>query len=237
MSVLEDYAGRAPLPPFVRKFGRIPSPFDSRDYRLQDYISLRHRLRAFLPVSKTWAVGKVLDQQETGHCVGFACAGWGIAEPVVDAWADPDGHRIYYQAKIIDKEPRQEDGTTVRSGAKVLQQFRRLKNYAFARSVNDIKAWVLSKGPVVVGTWWYQGMMKTDAAGYVHLSGQQVGGHAYLLIGYDATENAFVFQNSWGPSWGAVIDGGRGRFKIKVNDFQRLLALQGEALTAVELAN
>ncbi|MCL4395191.1 MAG: hypothetical protein M1482_10385 [Chloroflexi bacterium] len=212
-----------------RAFGRIPSPADSRDFPLRDYITLGHRLRALLPVSKTWPVSKVLDQGETGHCVGFACAGFGIAEPVADPWDNSAGDKIYYLAKVIDGEPNAEDGTTVRSGARALQKLRRLHAYAFARTVGEVKTWVLSKGTLVVGTDWYESMMETDGRGYVRPGGRLAGGHAYLLIGYDAKENAFVFQNSWGKSWGKA-----GRFKMKVNDFARLLSMQGEALTAVE---
>jgi hypothetical protein len=43
-------------------------------------------------------------------------------------------------------------------------------------------------------------------------------------------EDAYVFQNSWGASWGQ-----NGRFKIKRSDFDGLLHDSGEACCAAEL--
>ena len=43
-------------------------------------------------------------------------------------------------------------------------------------------------------------------------------------------EDGYLFQNSWGSSWGL-----NGRFKIKTADLASLLAAQGEACCTAEL--
>lgn len=181
-------------------------------------------------VSRTWTDTIQLDQGQTNHCVGFGWAGWGDAEPMLDQFQNGDADAIYYEAKVIDGEPQQENGSTVRSGAKAMQQRGRLTSYVFAESVADIKRWVLNHGPLVVGTDWTNSMFTPDADGYVAPLDQVVGGHCYLLLGYLASEDAFVFQNSWGAEWGLG-----GRFKMKVRAFARLLENNGEACAAAEL--
>jgi hypothetical protein len=37
---------------------------------------------------------------------------------------------------------------------------------------------------------------------YEHASGDQEGGHAVLLVGYDDRESCFIVKNSWGEGWG-----------------------------------
>ena len=56
-------------------------------------------------------------------------------------------------------------------------------------------------------------------------TGAVVGGHAYLVIGYDRNYNGqdvFVVQNSFGPNWG-----NKGRMYIKVKDFEYWAAKYG----------
>jgi hypothetical protein len=182
------------------------------------------------PLSQTWPDSIQLDQGDTPHCVGFGWAGWGNCEPVADSFENGDGDAIYYAAKVIQGQPKQENGSSVRAGAKAMQQRGRLATYVFAESVDDIERWVLNHGPVVVGTDWTNDMFSPDPEGYVRPTGQVVGGHCYLLRGYLAAEDAFFFQNSWGSEWGL-----QGCFKMKVADFARLLTGNGEACAATEL--
>jgi len=52
---------------------------------------------------------------------------------------------------------------------------------------------------------------------WVFRTGQNEGGHAFLLIGYD--ETYFYALNSWGENWGHKASG---RFKIRKEDVSRL---------------
>lgn len=172
----------------------------------------------------------VLDQGQTGHCVGFGWAGWGDTLPIDDKFGNADGDAIYYEAKIIDGEPGAEDGSTVRSGAKAMQDRGRLSAYAFAASLDEVKAWVRQHGPVVFGTDWYDGMFSPDGDGIVTPSGSVAGGHCYACVGYHEAKDLYEFQNSWGASWGL-----KGRFLMHGSDAAILLGQQGEACAAVEL--
>jgi hypothetical protein len=178
-----------------------------------------------------WADNEpVLDQGQTGHCVGFGGAQWGNTLPIDDHFKDADGHAIYYECKIIDGEPKAENGSDVRSLAKVLKQRKRLSTYAFAGSVDEACAWVLAHGPVIVGTDWTNDMFHPDAQGFVKPTGAVAGGHCYIQVGYDPDAQVLTYLNSWGASWAQ-----NGRFKMRKADAETLFAKQGEAAAAVEL--
>jgi Papain family cysteine protease len=178
----------------------------------------------------SWTDVEQLDQGQTNHCVGFGWAQWGNTLPINDDFADSDGNAIYYECKVIDGQPKQENGSNVRSGAKAMQARGRLTAYAFASTIDGIRAWLRSKGPVVVGTDWTQDMFNPNGDGYVTPTGSVAGGHCYLLAGDVESEGALLFQNSWGTSWGT-----NGYFKMKVDDWAKLFANQGDACTSVEL--
>ena len=194
--------------------------------------------------AKTWDdPHPTLDQGQTNHCVGNGCAQWGNTSPVNDDYAESDAAKIYYAAKVIDGEPNGEDGTYVRSGMKVLQNMKRLAAYARPNSMGDLSAWILSTGPVTVGTQWYESMFTLDADNRARIddtvispeTGKPVaGGHCYLVLGYDSGRKDLEFEclNSWGSSWGKD-----GHFFLSAVDMQRLVFSEnGEAWCAVELS-
>jgi hypothetical protein len=206
--------------------GRNVSPKDERDYKLSAFIP---KYFGDLSGSKKWDfLAEPLNQGETPHCVGFGGADFGINLPIQDNYTNQDGHDFYYKCKIIDGEPNEETGSIVRSIAKVLQNEGRIKNYAFASSVDEVTYWLLNNGPMIVGTDWTDGMFKPDDKNIIHPSGQIAGGHCYLLN--ETTEDGmFHIQNSWG-AWG--INGGA---YISRLSFAMLLNGNGEAMTSVEL--
>jgi hypothetical protein len=177
-----------------------------------------------------WELKIQLDQADTPHCVGFGWAGWVDAMPVEGAYQNADGHALYYECKVIDGEPRAENGSTVRSGALAVRTRGRLAAFAFASSTAEIDDWLNKQGSVVVGTNWTNDMFRPDADGLVKPTGAVAGGHCYLMLDKIDAEDAYLFQNSWGSGWGA-----NGRFKMKRSDFDSLLQADGEACCAAEL--
>jgi len=211
-----------------RKFGRIPSSIDERDWDLGDFITPTFRVAREAKLDFPCVP---LDQENTSHCVGFSMAHFGINLPTWTAYSKQDAHQLYYKCKEVDGDPGAENGTTIRSAARVLQDIGAIDNYAFARDINSIRWWLLNKGPLIVGTMWTEGMMTPDKQGLLDIHGFVLGGHAYLINEW-RKDGLLGIKNSWGPRWGE-----NGKAYITVDDFEKLFLYGGEALAAVELEN
>lgn len=138
---------------------------------------------------------------------------------------------MYTEAQKEDEwEGTDYDGTSVRAGAKVLQALGYIETYLWAWDINTLIESVLTLGPVVVGTTWYEGMFEPDRrTGQVRPTGRIVGGHAYVITGASRKSGKFRFKNSWSRGWGL-----NGRFTMTFEDFEMLLNDDGEACLAVE---
>jgi hypothetical protein len=212
----------------VFPLGRNKSVFDKNDYNLKDFIP---RNAYFTSISeKCWDFPATpLNQGTEGHCCGFSMANFGINFPTNTSYTNEDGHSFYYQCKIEDGEPNQENGSTIRSVAKVLKKMGKINAYAFAPDMASIKWWLLNKGPIIVGTAWTNDMLSPKKDNTIDIGGGIVGGHAYLLNEW-RSDNYIGIQNSWGYDWGK-----NGKAYINSVDFEKLFVYDGEALTAVEL--
>jgi hypothetical protein len=178
--------------------------------------------------SKLWSNNKWIGNQlTTPKCVGFAWAGWLYAAPYKQ-WLDPSG--IYTIAQFLDEWGGESyDGTSVRAGAKVLQMLGAIKEYRWSWDATEVANHILSSGPVVLGTNWYADMSTPDSKYLIHPTGQLMGGHCYLLLGYDTIKKQFTMLNSWGVEWGK-----KGFAYITSDDLQSLLDNEGEACVGIE---
>jgi hypothetical protein len=208
-------------------FGRIESPLDTRDFKLGNYIPAKYDTTG----SKDWPfLAEPLDQKLTNHCVGFAMANWGINLPIQDNFTNETGHELYRKCKVIDGDPFGEDGTYIRTAAKVLREIGLIDTYAFAYSVDEIAFWLLNRGPVIVGTKWTAGMNTSNEYNVIRPTGEVLGGHGYLL-NEKTKDGLFGIQNSWNGFWGI-----KGKSYISMDDFAILFRSGGEAIAAVEVA-
>lgn len=214
----------------MRRFGRIPSSIDERDWQLED----------FIPVKPLFRIGQeakwdfpctVLDQEETPHCVGFSMAHFGINLPTWTVYTKQEAHELYYKCKIVDGDPGAENGTTLRSAAKVLQDIGAINSYAFANDMDSIRWWLINRGPLIVGTIWSENMMTPDKDGKLDIGGFVLGGHAYLINEW-RKDGYIGIKNSWGPNWGVG-----GKAYVSAEDFELLFLYGGEVLAAVENEN
>lgn len=172
------------------------------------------------------------DQGQTPHCVGYGWTHWLTGGPIHHKPVPPiPPDDLYYECKDIDGEPRQEDGSSVRSGAQAVQNHGWIESYNWAYDAATVARAILTTGPVVVGTNWYEGMFDPDRYHRIHIGGQIAGGHCYVLNGYSKTLRQFRIKNSWGKSWG---DGGHAY--IALGSMDRLIREQGEACLAIERA-
>lgn len=182
-----------------------------------------------------WPDGWSGNQGYTPHCVAYAWCHWGEDGPRT---REPFGRgegpfhnpaSIYNAAQSRDRWPGSNyDGTSVRAGAKVLQDLDYIESYHWAVTFDDIVRAILTAGPVVVGTWWYESMYEVRGDGFLEVSGTAVGGHAYVLNGVNENAEKFRMKNSWGESWG---DGGMAW--IGFEDMEELFEEGGEACIAV----
>ena len=210
-----------------REFGRIQSPFDGRDLIIKQGLQLSIGAQV---ESKEWPVQIILDQGSTPHCGGFTMAGFGNCAPVMDKLYDQAGHDFYYDCKVVEGDPGAETGVYTRSMAIVLKDKGMIPGYGWLLTIEDAKQWVLKFGPILVGTVWLSSMVDIfEPDGTMYVNGRAVGGHAYLMTGYDAKEDKFSFINSWGLEWG--LDG---HFKIRASDFEKLIKAGGEMIAAIE---
>lgn len=194
---------------------------------------------AVLPAKKTWAVKAVaLDQGQTGTCVAHAWCNFLRTSPIqTNKDIDQLRWKIYdYAIKNDewtdnDNDTDRQFGTSVRAGAEAVVHFGKLKSYLWAFSLQPAVEWVLTMGPIVLGTNWYTSMSRPDAEGIVSIKPRDrvEGGHAYLWRGVDTKRALILCSNSWGDDWGRS-----GEFYVSFRDMERLISEDGECCTAIE---
>lgn len=185
--------------------------------------------KAELRSYKYYRTGPVLDQGATPTCVGHAWRQW-LSSAVMMTKGGFSAFDIYDGAKQNDEWGGENyDGTSVRGGAKFLQQSGRIVEYQWAQTLDDMKKWLLSgSGTLVAGTNWYTDMFSPDSMNFLIPSGRIAGGHAYLLIGYSSQRDSFRMINSWGADWGD-----KGRAWIHSESMKKLMD-EGEFCAAIE---
>lgn len=192
------------------RLGRVPQ-FDPRSRNFPMATALE--AKAYKPRSYTWSVPQHLDQGNQPSCVGHAWAHEMIARPAqVERISQPFAYWLYKAAQRYDAwQGEAYEGTSVIAGAKVLRGSP--PHMPEGRGLIGEYRWIFGDldelvrtlgyfGPVVFGTWWYSGMFKPDADGYLHPTGYRAGGHAYLVSAVDVRAKRFLVHNSWGTSWG-----------------------------------
>jgi hypothetical protein len=184
-----------------------------------------------------WNAGKVLDQGDTPQCVGYAGWGWLASGPVTNhpPFSPTD---LYHWAQDNDEwEGTDYDGSSTLGLMKALKSKGYVSDYVWALDAETLVAWILTTGPVVVGTNWYKDMFTPDKDGFLEPAGDLAGGHEWRIEGadrdrrcYDGSLGAVRMVNSWGPKWGD-----HGRAWVSFNDLDKLIKDQGEAVTATEI--
>jgi hypothetical protein len=223
--------------------GRFYVP-DARDldHMVEPIIQPRMARRSKpIPPYRVWWTPPALDQKDSSACTGFSTRQLLNAAPnLIHAELGPGPHDIYRAAQLIDEWPGQEpevQGSSVRAAAKVLNKLGYIKEYRWINTQDrekcheELSFWILTEGPVVVGTNWYSSMFSPDKYGIVRPQGAGAGGHAYLCIGWLPKSKMYVFINSWGREWNPRYNG---RFFIAQDDFIDLLLDRGEAMAAID---
>lgn len=199
---------------------------ESRHYPVRQLVATKQ------PRSYTWRLPVYLDQGHEGACVGFSFSHELAARPnEVPSISNITARQVYFEAQKIDPWPGGAyagaqpfyEGTAVLAGAKYLQSKGYFKEYRWAFNLNDVLLAVGYQGPGVLGANWYEGMMEPDSKGFIHPTGNVVGGHAIVVRGVNVKTKTIRLSNSWGRSWG--VDGD---CFMTFDEFEKVLLDDGE---------
>lgn len=184
-----------------------------------------------------WDEGWWGNQGTEPHCVAVSWSHWLEDGPVIQDTVQNRPKPLFnitdfYRAcQRVDQWPGEDySGTSVRAGAKVLKDLGIVTEYRWAFTVDEIILTLLTFGPMVIGTKWYDKMQFPDRHGLIRPKGRALGGHAYILNGVDVDREYFRIKNSWGKQWGDY-----GHAYISFDDFERIFKDNGEACIASEI--
>lgn len=205
-----------------RRFGFQQIP-DSRDMLYSMPLKVQRQL---LPEIVRYKVGKILDQGSEGSCCGQACKQLLQSQPF-EQEDGPEAEWIYHEAQKIDEFPEGTEGTSVRAALEILRRLGLIESFHWAPNLDSVLDWLAVQGPVDAGTYWFS--YDTESDGRVPFTGRAVGGHSYLLTGYDLHARVLFMANSWGRSYGKNGEG-----YITFDDFARQLSRGGVAAGVIE---
>lgn len=217
------------------KLGRFIKP-DTRDKKFL-ISSMLPKKSPGITYKYWWTNGWWGDQGYTPQCVAYSWTHWLASGPITQkssrkgGVAPYDTVQLYNDAQKIDCWPGEDyDGTSVRAGAKVLQNSGYINGYNWAWDINTTVNAILTLGPVVVGTWWHRDMFYPNKDGLITATGDKLGGHAYLLDGVNTKKKLIRIKNSWGRNWGK-----KGFAYISFDEMEKLIKDYGEVCMANEI--
>lgn len=189
----------------------------------------------------SWTLSKLGDQLNTPKCVAFAGKHYLGSRPhVIDKSNKLTTDQLYFGAQDNDEwMGRDYEGTSATGLMRYLIRHPQVdvKSFVYLEGpdlVRKMIAYLEKFGPLMIGASRLENMMIVDKNGYIHVEGQDYGGHETLYYGYHLAFNKiysksgglgtinydrsyFREANSWGPNWGV-----RGRCKITFTEFLKL---------------
>lgn len=183
----------------------------------------------------TWASRTVFDQGSESSCTAQASAGLLFTAPFASQARqdrlrfDQPAERLdlYREAQKVDPWPGEAyEGSSTDAPFRVMRTLGVIQSWKWLFGIDEIREWLRWFGPVAVGTVWLDGMFEPNPRGFLEVSGNVAGGHAYRLVSYSARRAAFRVVNSWGRGWGDA-----GRVWIAAADLGALIANDGDAVT------
>lgn len=194
-----------------RTFDRIES---RNPKRLEHPLKAELRSTTTTPLrSRSWPHIQ-LDQGREGACTGFSATMEAAASPK-PLWGRPSqpratagelgevARKVYYRARQLDVwEGEDYEGSSVDGACLAGRELGWWDAWVWATGSAQSKAdqvirAIAFRGPVMAGTVWKAGM-DPDEKGFLSYSGEETGGHAYLLTKYSLKRDAVWTPNSWG---------------------------------------
>lgn len=138
---------------------------------------------------------------------------------------------FYSAATLLDpwegSYPPDDTGSSGLAVAQAVKNLGYISGYRWAFGINHVLA-SLTLGPVLMGSVWHNDMFWPDEEGFVHATGDEVGGHEYLLNGINLRDKYVWALNSWSDIWGS-----KGRFKMSFDTLDALLKAEGDVVVPV----
>lgn len=150
-----------------------------------------------------------LDQGVEGACTGFGHEHVRALSPYPQQTSDAIAKGVYYEARRQDEWAGEDyEGSSVNGAMRAGRLLGMIQNWFWCYSLPELDHALSYHGAVEAGTWWWSGMWNTDSEGFLSVTGERVGGHAYAVAGYAVRDGrkAYRIENSWGRGWGQ--DGG-----------------------------
>ena len=142
-------------------------------------------------------------------------------------------HQFYLDSQAYDPWEGGElayEGTSSDAPYRLMRERGIISQWRWCFGVDDINLTLRRYSPVTVGTYWHDSMFQVDKSGFlvVDRNSSIVGGHEWLVLEYDDSDDWYTMLNSWGELWGR-----KGRARVKGDDFRYLIENNGDATTVV----
>jgi hypothetical protein len=187
--------------------------------------------------------GPVLDQNRQGpnrtplgSCTGNAaaqCLNTAPYRSALHVYTNRRAVEFYSGATRCDtfygEYPPVDAGSSGLGVAKYLNSKNLIHGYSHVFGLDHAKA-AIQLGPFITGTKWLEGMFEPNADGSLNVTGGDVGGHEYLVVG--RVNGRWWFLNSWSDRWGGKLPAARlhgGAFSMTDAEYGALLEDEGDA--------
>lgn len=199
-------------------------------------------------IARKWRIRDKRDQKSMPSCVGHGVFHYLRSSPHANISKQLGPNEIYFGAQRYDEWPGENyEGTSVSGAMNFLLSHPQIdiNNFYRLETLDDLINYLLDWGPVVAGTVWTMDMNLVDDRGFITISGDEVGGHAYLIYGikifktYAREDDEYMIDydrsyveilNSWGPGWGI-----KGTAKISLWHLDQLFDQYSEFLAPVKI--
>ncbi|WP_043617357.1 hypothetical protein [Nonomuraea candida] len=177
----------------------------------------------------------IFNQGSIGSCTGHAMAGVlgtdGLGRTGRSDITEELALELYELATKLDEfpgeYPSKDTGSSGVGVSKAAMRLGYINGYWHTRSITGAIA-ALHYGPCLIGIPWYTACEDPRADALVPFTGEHMGGHEIVLVGWEPDQQRFVFANSRGPDFG---DGGF--FRMTYRDFAHALWLGGDVVLPI----
>lgn len=228
-------------PPMISKVSEHPDwpgMVIHHDIRNENHLARNGVLRAvaapgteamFKPATKMHRQYQHFDQGNNPSCTGYGTATY-LATAHEYTKSNITGAEWYARNVAFDESQGRfyDGGATCVAAFEVAKKAGAISAYQWMYTVKEMQQAILIR-PIVMGTNWYYDMWERDNENIIKFKasdpGQNVGGHFYVLNGYDAHRDLWRNPETWGD----------GDYWIPGDVMYRLLREDGECAIAVEI--